>query len=84
MHTDLGVVEFPVNNVKEIQWNESAFDSLVLPDAQKDIVRALVETHTHAKDNGTIDDVIAGKGRGLVAVLHGPPGRLPEGMESSH
>ncbi|KAJ9200595.1 hypothetical protein DTO164E3_1353 [Paecilomyces variotii] len=66
-------LELSVSGINEIEWNEGAFDSLVLPDNQKTIVRALVESHTfHAAEN--IDDVIQGKGKGLVAVLHGPPG----------
>ena len=66
-------LEFTVSGIKDIDWNEGAFDSLVLPENQKSIVKALVESHTfHAAQN--IDDVIQGKGRGLVAVLHGPPG----------
>ncbi len=66
-------LEFTVSGIRDIDWNEGAFDSLVLPDSQKSIVKALVESHTfHPAQN--IDDVIQGKGRGLVAVLHGPPG----------
>ncbi|KAI9819345.1 MAG: hypothetical protein M1832_004050 [Thelocarpon impressellum] len=66
-------LEFAVSGIREIEWNEGAFRSLVLPENQKSIVKALVESHTfHAAQN--IDDVIQGKGRGLVAVLHGPPG----------
>lgn len=66
-------LEFSISGISEIEWNEGAFDSLVLPDNQKSIVKALVESHTfHAAEN--IDDVIQGKGKGLVAVLHGPPG----------
>ena len=66
-------LEFSISGVSEIEWNEDAFDSLVLPDNQKSIVKALVESHTfNAAQN--IDDVIQGKGKGLVAVLHGPPG----------
>ena len=66
-------LEFTVSGIRDIEWNEGAFDSLVLPDSQKSIVKALVESHTfHPAQN--IDDVIQGKGRGLVAVLHGPPG----------
>jgi hypothetical protein len=66
-------LEFSVSGVKDIEWNEGAFGSLVLPDNQKSIVKALVESHSfHAAEN--IDDVIQGKGKGLVAVLHGPPG----------
>lgn len=69
------VVEFPVSNIHEIKWNEKAFESLVLPEDQKSIVKALVESHTGKNiASSTIDDIIQGKGRGLVSVLHGPPG----------
>lgn len=66
-------LEFTISGVREIDYNNAAFDSLVLPPNQKSIVRALVESHKfHAAK--TIDDVVQGKGKGLVAVLHGPPG----------
>ncbi|KAK6221246.1 ATPase [Colletotrichum tabaci] len=64
-------LEFTVSGITDIQWNDSAYESLVLEPKQKDI--ALVESHKyHAAES--IDDVIQGKGKGLVAVLHGPPG----------
>ncbi|KAK3361216.1 hypothetical protein B0T24DRAFT_692059 [Lasiosphaeria ovina] len=66
-------LEFTVSEVKEIRWNEGAYESLVLEPKTKDIVQALVESNKyHAAES--IDDVIHGKGKGLVAVLHGPPG----------
>ncbi|KAM0506800.1 hypothetical protein ACHAP9_003139 [Verticillium nonalfalfae] len=66
-------LEFSVSGVKDIKWNEEAYDSLVLQEKPKAIVKALVETHRyHGVES--IDDVIQGKGKGLVAVLHGPPG----------
>ena len=66
-------LEFTISGVRDIEYNDAAFDSLVLPAGQKSIVRALVESHKfHAAK--TIDDVVQGKGKGLVAVLHGPPG----------
>ncbi|TKA70806.1 hypothetical protein B0A49_06344 [Cryomyces minteri] len=66
-------LEFSLSGVRDIEWNEGAFESLVLPPNQKSIVKALVESHKfHAAK--TIDDVVQGKGKGLVAVLHGPPG----------
>ena len=68
-------LEFTVSGIQDIEWNEGAFDSLVLPDNQKSIVKALVQSHTsEAQERKTIDDVIKGKGKGLVAVLHGSPG----------
>ena len=66
-------LEFTVSGISEVVWNEGAFDSLVLPENQKSIVKALVSSHVfHASKS--IDDIISGKGKGLVAVLHGPPG----------
>ncbi|KAK3076236.1 hypothetical protein LTS18_013552, partial [Coniosporium uncinatum] len=66
-------LEFSLSGVRDIEWNSTAFESLVLPPNQKSIVQALVSTHKfHAAE--TIDDVVQGKGKGLVFVLHGPPG----------
>lgn len=66
-------LEFTVSGIKEIVWNEGAYESLVLENNTKDIVKALVESHKYHPAE-SIDDVIQGKGKGLVAVLHGPPG----------
>jgi SpoVK/Ycf46/Vps4 family AAA+-type ATPase len=66
-------LEFSLSGINEIDWNERAYESLVLPKNQKHVVKALVSSHKfHAAE--TIDDVVQGKGRGLVFVLHGPPG----------
>lgn len=66
-------LEFTVSGISEIVYNDEAFDTLVLPENQKDIIKALVSSHAfHA--HKSIDDIISGKGRGLVAVLHGKPG----------
>jgi len=66
-------LEFTVSGISDVVWNEGAFDSLVLPDNQKSIVKALVSSHAFHPSR-SIDDIIVGKGKGLVAVLHGPPG----------
>jgi hypothetical protein len=66
----LAAAEFAVAHVNEIKFNPDAFESLVLPEAQKKIVRALVESHSASRGTKSgIDDVIKGKGKGLVAVL---------------
>lgn len=66
-------LEFTVSGISDIIYNDEAFDTLVLPENQKDIIKALVSSHAfHA--HKSIDDIISGKGRGLVAVLHGKPG----------
>ncbi|KAF2666780.1 P-loop containing nucleoside triphosphate hydrolase protein [Microthyrium microscopicum] len=65
--------EFSVAGIGEIVWNDTAFDSLVLDPNHKSIVKAQVCSHKFHSGE-TIDDVIQGKGKGLVFVLHGPPG----------
>lgn len=52
-------LEFTVSGINDIEWNEGAFSSLVLPDNQKSIVKALVESHTFQASRN-IDDVIQG------------------------
>ncbi|KIL86775.1 hypothetical protein FAVG1_10031 [Fusarium avenaceum] len=66
-------LELAVSGVNDIKWNEKAWDSLVLDDGTKELIKALVKSRKYHAAN-TIDDVIQGKGKGLVTVLHGPPG----------
>jgi DNA polymerase III delta prime subunit len=61
-----------VDNLSPIDWNEQCFDQLVLQEQQKKLVQALVTEHISNKSG--FDDIIKGKGKGLVLVLHGPPG----------
>ncbi|TVY85338.1 Mitochondrial Lon protease-like protein [Lachnellula suecica] len=63
---------FFVDFVKEIVWNENAFDKLVLPENTKDLLLSFVESQVENKD--TFDDVIQGKGKGIIMLLSGPPG----------
>jgi hypothetical protein len=67
-------VEFYVDRLAPVEWNEGAFEHLVLPARQKSLVKALVESHMREATEGGFDDVIKGKGRGLISILHGPPG----------
>jgi hypothetical protein len=68
--------------VKSRERTRAGFDDLVLPHGYKELLRALIMNHS-ANRNGkdwTIYkaanemDVVSGKGRGLVILLHGPPG----------
>ena len=52
---------FSIENVKEMKWNDKAFDSLVLPEEHKDLILALTESQTANKN--TFDDLIQGKGK---------------------
>ena len=66
--------EFEVNNVAEIKWNKQAFDSLVIPPARKRLLEALVRQQQSNKADADFDDVVQGKGQGLIMLLAGPPG----------
>ena len=66
-------LELSVSSIHEIEWGDGAFDSLMIPEDKKRIVKALVQSHRFHGAR-TIDDVVQGKGKGLVSVLHGPPG----------
>lgn len=59
-------LEFRVSGVKDIEWNEKAWDSLVLPPSTKNLIQALVMSRKYHATQ-TIDDVIQGKGKGLVS-----------------
>ena len=65
-------LEMEVTKLGNIVWNDDAFATLVLPEGNKDILLALAVTQ--AKFGQTFDDVISGKGQGMVILLDGPPG----------
>lgn len=65
-------LEFFVEQVDEIEWNNSAFEKLVLPDDQKELILAFSESQLEG--GATFDDVISGKGKGIICLLSGPPG----------
>jgi SpoVK/Ycf46/Vps4 family AAA+-type ATPase len=65
-------LEFFIDKIVPITFNEKAFESLVLPAEQKELILAFVESQVRHKD--AFDDVIAGKGRGMIFMLSGPPG----------
>ncbi|KAK1835756.1 putative nucleotidase [Podospora conica] len=64
--------EFDVDRIRDIEWNPSPFDSLVLPEGYKDLILSFVENQL--KDGDSFDDIVNGKGGGLVILLAGNPG----------
>ncbi|KAJ4329417.1 hypothetical protein N0V84_000051 [Fusarium piperis] len=61
-----------INLIQDIIWSNTAFDHLVLPHDYKRIIRAFVHAQISGLDN--FDDVIKGKGRGIIMLLSGEPG----------
>ncbi|KAG6353979.1 hypothetical protein INS49_004950 [Diaporthe citri] len=60
-----------VDNFHSIKWHPEAFGRLVLDDSVKKMIYALINVQ---KSAGRMDDIIAGKGNGLIILLHGSPG----------
>ncbi|KAF1953525.1 AAA family ATPase, partial [Byssothecium circinans] len=60
------------DELNDVRWNTVAFESLRLEPQTNDLVQALVKGHK-IKSN-VFDDVMPGKGLGLIFLLHGYPG----------
>ncbi|KAJ8071199.1 hypothetical protein OCU04_001537 [Sclerotinia nivalis] len=65
-------LEFLVDVPTNIVWNDSAFQSLVLPPSQKDLILAIATSQISSSSR--FDDVISGKGKGTILLLSGGPG----------
>ncbi|KAF2731740.1 P-loop containing nucleoside triphosphate hydrolase protein [Polyplosphaeria fusca] len=63
---------FYLDSIHEINFNNNAFESLVLPEDQKELILSFAESQ--AMNRSSFDDVISGKGRGHITLLSGPPG----------
>ncbi|RSL55359.1 hypothetical protein CEP54_009403 [Fusarium duplospermum] len=69
-----------INNITELpESTGEAWKSLVLPGGHKEMVYSLVQSHFRSKDTGRAEeemqaDLIRGKGKGLIVLLHGAPG----------
>ncbi|KAI4289373.1 MAG: hypothetical protein L6R35_001358 [Caloplaca aegaea] len=61
-----------VTQLRPVNFRKNAWERLVLDEEYKEIIQAMVSSYVD-KTAG-IDDLIAGKGAGLVTLLHGPPG----------
>ncbi|KAJ4290061.1 hypothetical protein N0V88_006565 [Collariella sp. IMI 366227] len=64
-------LDFYVEQISEVVWNTNAFDRLVLPADQKDLILSFSESQLAGSN---FDDVIQGKGKGIICLLSGPPG----------
>ncbi|KAF7196505.1 ATP-dependent zinc metalloprotease FtsH [Pseudocercospora fuligena] len=61
-----------VDGVENIDWNDRAFEKLLLRQQYKDMILAFMQSHIQSKDQ--FDDIIKGKGQGFVMLLEGEAG----------
>lgn len=86
--TFIALVMLEIEKLQPTEWNEGAYDKLVLSPGRKDMVLSFVQTHRSTREFG--NDIVAGKGKllwdhddcelillpglGLVMLLNGPTG----------
>ena len=64
-------LDLNMDQIHSVVWNRKAFDTLVLDRKTKELITALVSKQISSTKS---TDVIAGKGNGLILLLHGGPG----------
>jgi len=65
-------MEFFIDDIADVQFNTNAFSSLVMPTDKKELILAFAESQARFKNS--FDDVISGKGKGIIMLLSGGPG----------
>ncbi|KAK4149361.1 P-loop containing nucleoside triphosphate hydrolase protein [Chaetomidium leptoderma] len=63
---------FLIDKLEDIEWNDKAFDNLVLPGGEKELAWEFVESKANSDD--AMDDFVREKGRGIIILMFGPPG----------
>ncbi len=66
------LVDFQIEGVEEVVWNETAFERLILPGDVKNLLLAFAKGQRDSDED--FDDIIEGKGKGMIIQLNGPPG----------
>nr|GAT46318.1 AAA family [Mycena chlorophos] len=63
---------FAMDRLADVIWSDVAFKSLVLGVKQKKLIHSLVQSHK--MHSAKFDDVVEGKGKGLIGLFSGSPG----------
>ncbi|KAH0432949.1 hypothetical protein CcaCcLH18_06064 [Colletotrichum camelliae] len=63
---------FAMSRLIDVKLNHQAFDDLVLEKSTKTLVHSMVKEHSSQGDS--FDDIISGKGKGIICLFSGPPG----------
>ncbi|KAJ7349861.1 P-loop containing nucleoside triphosphate hydrolase protein [Mycena albidolilacea] len=63
---------FALDRLQDIIWSDEAFRSLVLGAKKKNLIYSLFKSYS--MHTATFDDVVRGKGKGLIGLFSGRPG----------
>ena len=61
-----------IGEVGDVPWNEDAYDDLVFPEDEKDLLLSIAKSHTDPP--GNFESILEKKGKGTVICLNGPSG----------
>lgn len=64
---------FAISRLLDLRWNPQPFQDLVREERAKKLVHSLIKRHS--PDDG-FDDLVAGKGKGIISLFSGPPGSV--------
>lgn len=64
--------DFFIDDIDEVEFDERAFEQLVLPEGHKEMILAFATSQV--KHKSQFDDDISGKGKGMIMLLSGGPG----------
>ena len=57
------IVEFAVDDITEISWNDSLWNHLAIEAKRKNLTLALAASHLQQTRDHSFDDIVTGKGR---------------------
>lgn len=63
---------FAVSRMTKVKWNPDAFEKLIMAPRKREVIKSLVQSH--GTGTAAFDDIVSGKGKGLVGLLSGGPG----------
>ena len=63
------IVEFAVDDITEISWNDSLWNYLTIEPKRKNLTLALAASHSQRTPDHSFDDIVIGKGRGLILLF---------------
>ncbi|CAM1508686.1 Fc.00g055340.m01.CDS01 [Cosmosporella sp. VM-42] len=63
-----------IGSLETVNWYPDPFNTLQLPVEKKDLIKDLVTGFNTANPFAGFDDIVRGKGKGLIFLLHGKPG----------
>jgi hypothetical protein len=63
------VVEFAVDDITKISWNDSLWNHLAIEPRRKKLTLALTASHSQQTPGHSFDDIVIGKGRGLILLF---------------